>query len=90
MLSSIASGTGGAMKNISQAKLKALRLPIPPSQLQRQFVTRIETVRAIATHQATAQAKAQATYDGLLQQVFAHPETTSIHSRRPSSREAVS
>lgn len=71
MLSSIASGTGGSMKNISQAKLKTLCLPIPPLDLQRQFATKAEAVRAIAAQQTAALQKAQAAFEALLHKAFA-------------------
>lgn len=71
MLSSIASGTGGSMKNISQAKLKALRLPIPSIGLQGSFVVKAEAARAIATQQSSALFTAQSAFDALLHQAFA-------------------
>lgn len=71
MLSSIASGTGGSMKNISQAKLKTLRLPIPPVELQRKFAAKVEILRAVGAQQINALATSQATFDALLYQAFA-------------------
>ena len=71
MLSRIASGTGGSMKNISQAKLKLLRLPIPPIDLQRHFAAKAEAVRGIAARQSAALATAQSTFDALLHRAFA-------------------
>ncbi len=70
-LSQLASGTGGSMKNISQAKLKTLELPVPPVELQREFAAKADAIRAIAARQATALATAQATFDALLHQAFA-------------------
>ncbi|WP_330947876.1 restriction endonuclease subunit S [Thermomonas sp. LB-4] len=70
-LSQLASGTGGSMKNISQAKLKTLELPVPPIELQRQFAAKADAVRGIAAQQAAALATAQATFDALLHQSFA-------------------
>src|SRR5690606_26616531 len=72
MLSGIASGTGGSMKNISQAKLKQLQLPVPPLDLQRKFTTKAEAIRAIANQQDAALDKAQASFDALLHRAFAH------------------
>lgn len=71
-LSQLASGTGGSMKNISQAKLKTLELPVPPIELQRQFAAKADAVRGIAAQQAAAWATAQATFDALLYQSFQH------------------
>lgn len=72
LLSRIASGTGGSMKNISQAKLKLLRLPIPPIELQRDFAAKAEAVRSIAAQQSAALATAQSTFAALLHRAFAH------------------
>lgn len=71
-LSQLASGTGGSMKNISQAKLKTLELPVPPIELQRQFAVKVEAVCGIAAQQGAALAAAQATFDALLHQSFRH------------------
>lgn len=46
-LSKMASGTGGSMKNISQAKLLEMRLPIAPVAQQRLFQERVSTVKSI-------------------------------------------
>jgi type I restriction enzyme S subunit len=71
MLSRVASGTGGSMKNISQTKLKELYLPIPPLAEQRIFIASAERVSGIATLQSTALAKSQSTFDALLYGAFA-------------------
>lgn len=71
MLSSIASGTGGSMKNISQAKLRQLRLPLPPIDLQRNFAAKAESVGAIVAQQDEAWEKATAIFNSLLQRAFA-------------------
>jgi len=71
MLSRIASGTGGSMKNISQAKLKLLRLPIPPIELQRHFAAKAERVRSIAAKQSAALTTAQSAFAALLHRAFA-------------------
>jgi len=71
MLSRIASGTGGSMKNISQAKLKELRLPLPPLELQHAFDAKVAAAQGMAKLQVTALAKAQAAFDALLHRAFA-------------------
>lgn len=71
MLSRVASGTGGSMKNISQTKLKELYLPIPPLAEQRIFIASAERVSGIATLQSTALVKSQSTFDALLYGAFA-------------------
>lgn len=71
LLSQLASGTGGSMKNISQAKLKTLPVAVPPVGLQRQFAVKAEAVRGIIARQTDALATAQAAFDALLHQAFA-------------------
>jgi type I restriction enzyme S subunit len=71
LLSQLASGTGGSMKNISQAKLKTLPVAVPPIGVQYQFAAKAEAVRSIVARQTAALATAQATFDALLHQAFA-------------------
>lgn len=71
LLSQLASGTGGSMKNISQAKLKTLPVVIPPIDLQRQFAAKAEAARSIAARQTAALVTAQAAFDTLLHRAFA-------------------
>jgi type I restriction enzyme S subunit len=47
-IGSLATGTSGSMKNISQAKLLRLELPVPPMELQRVFEARIKESRRLA------------------------------------------
>ena len=47
-LSAMATGTSGSMKKLSQARLKTLRILIPPLSLQRRFAGIVEAARAIA------------------------------------------
>ena len=49
MLSAMATGTSGSMKNISQAKLKTLPILVPPLGIQQQFVKMIKTARSAAS-----------------------------------------
>lgn len=70
MLSRIASGTGGSMKNISQAKLKELLLPIPPLPLQQQFAAIADQVQGAVELQVEATLKARAIFDAVLYRAF--------------------
>ena len=45
-LSAMATGTSGSMKNISQSKLKALPILVPPLSLQRRYAEILESARA--------------------------------------------
>jgi type I restriction enzyme S subunit len=56
--------------NINSKELKAFPLPVPPLLLQQQFALRCVDVSGLATQQSTATAKAQATFDALLANVF--------------------
>jgi type I restriction enzyme S subunit len=69
-LSKIASGTGGSMKNISQAKLADLHLPIAPGYLQRAFDERAASVRSLSSGAARAGEVAGQAFRSLLAGVF--------------------
>jgi type I restriction enzyme S subunit len=70
-LSLLASGTSDSMRNISQAKLFDLQLPLAPVQEQRRFGEQVRAALSIRKQQTTALAKAQSTFDALLAQAFA-------------------
>jgi len=59
--------------SINQQDVRALRVLLPPIDLQRQFTTKVDAVSAIIVQQDHALDKAQATFDVLLQQAFARP-----------------
>lgn len=69
-LGKLSSGTSASMRNISQAKLYSLSLPVAPYEDQRKFAEAIGQVRSIQAQQNTATAKAQSTFDALLAQTF--------------------
>jgi len=70
-LGKLSSGTSASMRNISQSKLFGLPLPIAPFANQKDFAEKAAAVRSIQSQQTAATAKAQATFDALLAQVFA-------------------
>lgn len=70
-LGKLSSGTSASMRNISQGKLFGLPLPIAPFANQKEFAEKAAAVRSIQSQQSAATAKAQATFDALLAQVFA-------------------
>lgn len=70
MLSRIASGTSGSMKNISQKKLFEVSIPFAPYSRQLDFENKAQLVRSIASQQSIATQKAEATFDALLAQAF--------------------
>ena len=69
-LGALSSGTSASMRNISQAKLFELRLPVPSIEEQRVFARRAEAARSIRSQQEVALAKAKATFDALLSRAF--------------------
>lgn len=69
-LGKLSSGTSASMRNISQAKLFELRLPVPPLAQQSAFARRAEALVSIQAQQALALAKATATFDALLARAF--------------------
>ena len=56
--------------NINSKELRAFSLPIPPLPLQQQFALRCSDVSALLIQQSAATAKAQATFDALLANIF--------------------
>jgi type I restriction enzyme S subunit len=69
-LSNIASGTGGSMKNISQAKLSKLRLPIAPMDTQIAFERNAASVNSLLGGARRAGAVADQAFQSLLAGVF--------------------
>lgn len=59
-----------AQKNINLEILRNLPIPVPPIEMQDVFETHCSNVVSIQTQQAAATAKAQATFDALLAQIF--------------------
>lgn len=69
-LGKLSSGTSASMRNISQAKLFELRLPVPPLAQQSAFARHIEALQSIQSQQALASQKAMAAFDALLARSF--------------------
>ena len=58
------------MPKLNRETLFAYQFPVPPIEIQEQFNERATTVRPIQSLQSDAAAKAEATFDALLAQVF--------------------
>ena len=56
---------------ISAGRLASVQMVVPPIHLQRQFSSKADAVRGIATQQTAAMVTAQATFDALLHRSFA-------------------
>lgn len=69
-LSKIASGTGGSMKNISQAKLSELRLPIAPTDAQIAFERNAASAKSLLGAAQRAGTVADQAFRSLLAGVF--------------------
>jgi type I restriction enzyme S subunit len=69
-LGRLSSGTSASMRNISQAKLFELQLPIPSLERQSAFARRAEAAQSIRSQQEGSLAKAEATFDALLSLAF--------------------
>jgi type I restriction enzyme S subunit len=66
----IGSGTSDSMKNISQAKLVRVPIPLPPLDIQAAFAEQVQRIEALARHLDAAAAKAEAMAAGLSAEVF--------------------
>jgi len=66
----IGSGTSGSMKNISQAKLVRVPIPLPPLPIQTAFAEQTHRLDSLARHLDDAAAKAEAMAAGLSAEVF--------------------
>jgi type I restriction enzyme S subunit len=75
-LSKLASGTSDSMRNISQAKLFELALPVAALNEQKRFGEMAKAARSIQKQQDMALEKAQATFNALLAQAFAAPTSS--------------
>lgn len=69
-LGTLSSGTSASMRNISQAKLCELRLPVAPFEQQRLFAGRAEALRSLLDQQEPALQRAEAIFGSLLGRVF--------------------
>jgi len=71
------SGTSGSMKNISQAKLVRVPIPLPPLAIQTAFAEQVQHLEALARHLDAAAAKAEAMAAGLSAEIFGSSGTSS-------------
>jgi type I restriction enzyme, S subunit len=69
-LRKVATGTSGSMLNISKAKLKQLKIPLPPIELQNQFAERILAIEAQKLLALASLEKSAALFNSLLQRAF--------------------
>jgi type I restriction enzyme S subunit len=69
-LSKLSTGTSASMREFSQAKLKTLKLPVPPYEEQKQFAARVRQVQAVQMQQSIALDTATDTFKSVLSRAF--------------------
>ncbi|HHL44953.1 MAG TPA: restriction endonuclease subunit S [Gammaproteobacteria bacterium] len=69
-LSKLSSGTSASMRNISQAKLKDLTLPIAPLPEQKIFADHVRQAQSIIRQQSTALDISRCAFESLLTKLF--------------------
>ena len=69
LLQTVATAAHGT-KKLETSDLEKLLVPVPPSDIQRAFASRIHEVESIQAQQSAASVKAQETFDALLASVF--------------------
>ena len=57
-------------KKLDTERLESFRIPVPPLEIQVSFAEKVAQIESIQSQQSAATAKAQATFDALLAQVF--------------------
>ncbi len=57
-------------KKLDTERLENFRIPVPPLEIQVSFAEKVARIESIQSQQSAATAKAQATFDALLAQVF--------------------
>ena len=71
VISAMASGTSSSMKNISQAKLKKLRIIVPPLERQKQYAELVAKAREVECRAAIAGTRAAETSASLMTELLA-------------------
>lgn len=61
---------GAIFQNITTTDVKAMRIPVPPLPLQKEFVERVKDVRELQDRQATARARLNALFNSVLYHAF--------------------
>lgn len=69
-LGRLATGTSDSMRNISQAKLKTLPVPIPPTALQRAFAAHVDSALALSKQQNAHYETSERFLQSLMAQYF--------------------
>jgi type I restriction enzyme S subunit len=65
-----ASSTGTKVKHTSPSKITAIKIPVPPIELQREFARRVTAVEALKTAQCASLAELDALFASLQHRAF--------------------
>ena len=65
-----ATGTGGAMKNISMEKVMTMKVPFPSITLQRSFSARVAEIRGLEAVQTTSRQRLDDLFQSILHRAF--------------------
>ena len=69
-IEAFATGTGGAMKNITQQEIKSIRVPMPTMDQQHVLVAQIQTVKSNLAKQANQESNLRNLTASLINQIF--------------------
>lgn len=69
-LSKLSTGTSSSMRNISQAKLRSMELPVAPLNEQKLFAQIVRQAQALSTQQADAYQLSESSFSSLLHRAF--------------------
>lgn len=88
-IENVATGTSDSMRNISQSKLKALEITLPPIEVQEQLVAEVERMESQIEHLEKAlrrgQRSAQALRSGVLAAAFSGKLSAQDPTNEPAS-----
>ncbi|MEJ1296569.1 MAG: restriction endonuclease subunit S [Candidatus Sedimenticola sp. (ex Thyasira tokunagai)] len=70
MLQKLAGGAAGSMPNISKQKLRTVKIPVPPLELQSRFSTIVEKVELLKSHYQKNYSQLESLYGALSQKAF--------------------
>ena len=61
---------GAIFQNITTTDVKAMKIPVPPLPLQKEFAARVAEIRELETRQATSRARLDALFQSMLHRAF--------------------
>src|SRR5688572_14905599 len=70
-IQTLATGSAAQMPNISKTRLLTIDIPVPPVELQREFVQRVHEARGVQSAQARSEERIEGLYQSMLSRAFA-------------------